>query len=320
MDPEDQADAIQQDVSTELQTLTSDDSPRMRAMEAIDAKMRASRDEELAGGEGSNDTQLEAQLSEPEPEPEPAAKPESHAHRVKIDGVEQEVDTETLIRAYQKNAAADRRLEEAAQLLRNAQQIAAQTAAQLGTAPVEPEQSVDIKAQAAGLVETLMTGDTDTATEALVKLLTQSRGGDQPTPQAPAVDPDVLTSQVLERIAVNSAFERIQSDYPEIISDPDLEALAISKRDRLMANGKTMAEAMVEASDEVYRIVGKTPNGRQAAPAEQKTSVRKENKARLDPIPAASAVAVSPKSPAESSPSALIAEMASKRLGQSLPQ
>lgn len=325
MNVQEQADAIQQDVSTieaELPTLTSEDSPRMRALAAIDAKNIAARKEEM-GDESSNDlpsdTQLSEQLADPvQPERQGDA-PEVKAYKVKVDGVEHEVDAETLVRSYQKNSAADRRLEEAAQILRNAQQVAAQTAT--SAEPVVermPEVSADARQQAAALVESLYSGETDAATEALAKILAQNRGGDQPTPQQP-VDTDVLTSQVLERIAVNTAFERVQTDYPEIISDPDLEALAVSKIDRLMASGKPRSVAMIEAVDDVYRLIGKTPAGRQAPQKDTTRSVRQENKERLDPVPAASAVAVSQPPPAESSPSSLIAEMAKNRLGQSLP-
>jgi len=319
MNPEEQADAIQMDVSTEIDapTLTSEDSPRMRALAAIDAKNALVRQEEM--GDVPDDSSS-AQLTDQLAEPSPVGAPLIQSYKVKIDGVEQDVDQETLIRAYQKNSAADRRLEEATQILRNAQQLAAQNEAPVAPVNVPEQSAVDLNAQAADLVDNLMHGDTDTATKALVNLLSKSRGGDQPTPQVQAVDTDALASQVLERIAIESAFARVQSDYPEIIADPDLEALAVSKIDRLMATGRPRSAVMVEAAEEVYRLIGKTPNGRQQTPPPPTRNVRQENKERLDPVPAASAVAVSPQSPAESSPSALIAEMASRRLGQSLPQ
>ena len=53
---------------------------------------------------------------------------------------------------------------------------------------------------------------------------------------------------------------------------------------------------------------------------EQRIRHTQENLERLDTLPSASAAAIQPQSPAESSPSAVIAELASRRLGQSLPR
>lgn len=323
MDPRQQADAIDQDVSAaedNLPTLTSPESPRMRALAAIEAKNRE-RFEQESGIK--LDDQVAEQLAEPELVG--AAKPEEPPKvKVKVDGVEQEVDVDTLVRSFQKNSAADRRLEEAAQILRQAEQLAAQTKAAPEPAPAAtPAQPPeDLKAQAAELLDKLYDGDKDSASEALVKLLAQTRGGDQPTPQPvqAVVDTDVLTSQVLERMALNTAFERVKTDYPDIIADPDLEFIAATKINNLVSQGVARSEALITVADSLYKTLGKTPVGRQETPPEPVKSKRQENKERLDPIPAASAAAVSPQSPAESSPSAVIAELAARRLGQSLPR
>lgn len=326
MDPRQQADAIDQDVSAtedSLPTLTSPESPRMRALALIEAKNRE-RFEQESGIK--LDDQVAEQLAEPElVEAAKTEEPPAPAKvKVKVDGVEQEVDVDTLVRTYQKNSAADRRLEEAAQILRQAEQLAAQTKAAPEPAPAAtPAQPPeDLKAQAAELLDKLYDGDKDSASEALVKLLAQTRGGDQPTPQPvqAVVDTDVLTSQVLERMALNTAFERVKTDYPDIIADPDLEFLAATKVTALVNQGTPRPEALITVAEGIYKTLGKTPVGRQETPPEPVKSKRQENKERLDPIPAASAAAVAHQSPAESSPSSVIAELAARRLGQSLPR
>ena len=322
MDPKAQADTLDQDVSVEdqLPTLTSADSPRMRALAAIEEKNRQRIEAEM-GVKLDDDTpapdQVTEQLSEPTPAPE--------VRKVKVDGRELEVPIDDLVATYQKNTAADRRLKEAAEILEQARQLAAQTqVAEPEPAPAATpvETPEDLKKQAAELLDKLYDGDKDSASEALVNLLAKARG-DSPSTPAPVqavVDPDVLTSQVLERMALNSAFERVKTDYPDIIADPNLEMVAAMQINQRVAAGESRADAMLLVADSLYQSLGKKPTGRQEEPPKPTKSQRQENLERLDTLPSASAAAIQPQSPAESSPSAVIAELASRRLGQSLPR
>lgn len=322
MDPKAQADTLNQDVSVEdqLPTLTSADSPRMRALAAIEEKNRQRIEAEM-GVKLDDDTpapdQVTEQLSEPTPAPE--------VRKVKVDGRELEVPIDDLVATYQKNTAADRRLKEAAEILEQARQLAAQTqVAEPEPAPAATpvETPEDLKKQAAELLDKLYDGDKDSASEALVNLLAKARG-DSPSTPAPVqavVDPDVLTSQVLERMALNSAFERVKTDYPDIIADPNLEMVAAMQINQRVAAGESRATAMLSVADSLYQSLGKKPTGRQDDTPKPAKSQRQENLERLDTLPSASAAAIQPQSPAESSPSAVIAELASRRLGQSLPR
>lgn len=322
MDPKAQADTLDQDVSVEdqLPTLTSADSPRMRALAAIEEKNRQRIEAEM-GVKLDDDTpapdQVTEQLSEPTPAPE--------VRKVKVDGRELEVPIDDLVATYQKNTAADRRLKEAAEILEQARQLAAQTqVAEPEPAPAATpvETPEDLKKQAAELLDKLYDGDKDSASEALVNLLAKARG-DSPSTPAPVqavVDPDVLTSQVLERMALNSAFERVKTDYPDIIADPNLEMVAAMQINQRVAAGESRATAMLSVADSLYQSLGKKPTGRQDDTPKPAKSQRQENLERLDTLPSASAAAIQPQSPAESSPSAVIAELASRRLGQSLPR
>ena len=322
MDPKAQADTLNQDVSVEdqLPTLTSADSPRMRALAAIEEKNRQRIEAEM-GVKLDDDTpapdQVTEQLSEPIPAPE--------VRKVKVDGRELEVPIDDLVATYQKNTAADRRLKEAAEILEQARQLAAQTqVAEPEPAPAATpvETPEDLKKQAAELLDKLYDGDKDSASEALVNLLAKARG-DSPSTPAPVqavVDPDVLTSQVLERMALNSAFERVKTDYPDIIADPNLEMVAAMQINQRVAAGESRATAMLSVADSLYQSLGKKPTGRQDDTPKPAKNQRQENLERLDTLPSASAAAIQPQSPAESSPSAVIAELASRRLGQSLPR
>lgn len=339
-------DATPDGVSVEEQfaTLTSPTSPRMQALAAIEEKNRERLEAETGvkfdsgtpanhepdpspapepAPEPSFEDQIKKQMAEPQPVPDPVAAPK---YKVKIDGAEQEVSQEELIRTYQKNAAADRRLEEAARLLREAEETVAKAksaAQQTPEAQPAPAKTPDeLRQEAAVVLDRLMDGDQDAATEALANLIVKAKGGDQPTqtPAQPAVDPNVLADQVLELMAVTSAVERAKADYPDIFADPDLDLLAGMKVEKLVGQGIPRHQAILDAADQVYQSIGKDPKGRQTEPAEKTKSQRQENKERLDPVPTASAAAITPQSPEASNPSSVIAELASRRLGQSLPR
>lgn len=320
MDQTTEVDAIQPDVSIdENRPLTQ----RERAMEAISQKHIANLSEEV-GFDLSGTQQVEKQLAEPESEPTPDPVPVQKV-KVKVDGVEQEVDVDTLVRTFQKNSAADRRLEEAANLLRQAEELTAaarQTPVQ-ETPPVPATTPDELRKAAADVLGKLYDGDQEAAAEALADLLAKPRGGDQPTPQVPqaAIDDNALLDQLETRISLRAAFAKIKSDYPDIIADPDVELLTANKIERAVAAGTPRAEAMISAAQEVYTLLGKTPAGRPSEPSPAPANVRQENKARLDNVPTAHASAMPVGSPVENAnPSAVIAELASRRPGQSLPR
>ena len=121
-------------------------------------------------------------------------------------------------------------------------------------------------------------------------------------------------------MALNSAFERVKTDYPDIIADPNLEMVAAMQINQRVAAGESRATAMLSVADSLYQSLGKKPTGRQDDTPKPAKNQRQENLERLDTLPSASAAAIQPQSPAESSPSAVIAELASRRLGQSLPR
>ena len=313
-----QVDAIQSDVKTddELESLSAVRSNRVIAMEQIEqANLRRMEEEsgiKLESDEPNVDAQIEEQLA-----PEV---PESKVRTVKIDGEERTVSDDELIRSYQKNQAADRRLEEAAQLLREANARAEQLAAQVQSQTQEPAPvSDDMRSEVKNALAVIYGGDEDAAAEALTNLLVKTRGGDQPTPPQPQLSVDELAVAVQQRLDVDTAFAKIQSDYPDLIADSNLEMLTAMKINQLAATGIPRAQAMLSAADEIYASLGKQPAGRQAPEPKPERNSRLENKGKLDPVRAASSSAIPPNVAAEeANPSSVIQEMAARRLGQSL--
>lgn len=311
------ADAIQEDVSAidAPESAVALRSAREIAMEQI----------ELANLERMG---VDAPTPDPAPEPEPIpvpvepAVPEVKKVPVKVDGVEQEVDIDTLVRAYQKNTAADRRLEEAAALLRQAHERTAQLEAQITQAPAAPAAtSDDLRAEVKETLSVIYGGDEEAAAEALTNLLAKNRGGDQPTPQVQQPSVDELANAVTEKLEFDTAFAKVKSDYPDLIADRNLEQLTAFRMQENMAAGSSRAQALLDAADGLYQSLGKQPAGRQAPEPKPVINSRLENKQKLDTVRAASVSAVTPQTdPEEGDPSSVIQEMAARRLGQSLPR
>lgn len=316
------SDAIDQDVSD---APVNPKSARELAMEKI-ATEHVTR---VSGDfEGTFDEDADIDPDSPDADqavlqkPAAAAAPTSHVSRIKVDGEEREVTEDELVRSYQKNAAADRRLEEAAATLREAnrrlaladEQLQAQSQ-QILTQNAEEDLQVGVK----DVLSKMYGGDEDGAAAALTSLLVKTRGGDQPT-SAPAIDIDQLTLQIQENMSIDSAFNSLKTDYPELISDPDLEALTATKVSRAIANGTPRAQAILDSAAEVYKLIGKEPNGRQQEQAKPVAASRMENKQKLDLVKPASGVASQRSAPVEENASSVIEEMAARRMGQSIPR
>lgn len=321
------ADAIQTDVSGDEQTLPLQPTARELMMEGIASRHLTNVKGDFEGDfdpdvdpDNPDADQLALQTQE-RPVAAPASESQPAVHRVKVDGEERVVTDDELIRSYQKNAAADRRLEEASALLREANERAAQAAAQMA-APRSPEPvapPAELQAQVDTVLSKLYEGDQAEASAALAGLLMSTRGGDQPT-TSPPIDIEQLTMQIKQSMEVDKAFETIQSDYPDLINDSNLEMLTAMKIDKAIASGTPRAQAMLDAAEDVYKSLGKVPTGRQADLTKPKTNARLENKQRLDIVNPASAAAGRISTPIEENVSSVIAEMASRRVGQSIPR
>lgn len=295
-------------------------SRRELAMEAIaDARSQQINEElgiavEPVAAQTESEDQIAAQLSD-----DVIDNVSNKRVKVKIDGVEQEIPLEDVLRNYQKGSAADRRLEEATRLLKEAK----------AQAVIEPQQEQAVTPPSAGpdelklAVKTALAkvfeGDEEAAADALTKVLAQQMLS-QPA-QAPQqnLDINVLAEQLQQRMDVKSAIDKVRTDYPEIISDPDLDQLTYLKVQHKEEAGIPRAQALLEAAAEVYQKMGKK-SGRQGESSESALREQKlARKAATDPVPVAHAAAATIPQ-ADASPSAVIAEMAARRLGQSLPR
>lgn len=200
--------------------------------------------------------QLSAQLNDPEPAPAPSAAPA--LVKVKIDGEEAEVSIDDVVRQYQKNSTADKRLAEATRLLREAQEAEAarllreqqlqqqyqqQQLQQQQLQQQDPEPNpadVDAVAARKDFLKALFEGDEESA---LTKLDQMLAGRQAPQAPAPILDVDqiaaAVTHNVQQKLVVESVLTQSRHDYPEMYADPDLEALALAKIQRMQAEEGT---------------------------------------------------------------------------------
>jgi hypothetical protein len=282
-----------------------------------DAVAEAERARLAAGGDAAGDDDQQALQTAAA-----AAAAAPAKVKVKVDGVEEEVSLEEMTRTYQKNAAADRRLEEANRRLREADEREAQLNAQMAersaaatkTNPAEP--LVD-PATAKQFTAALFDGDEEkavagfnAAVQAAVDKAMSGRAA-----SATPVDPEEIAAQVEQRFAVNSALKQSQSDYPDMYADPDIEALAAMKiRAKRTNEGMDFVDALEATQSELAAKFGWKKSGRQDAAAATTRDEKQKRKEALDPVASANVKASSTVA-APVSNSDIIAQMAARRPG-----
>ena len=310
---------------------------REAAMEALEANHLKRLEEEsgvkLTADDLLTDDQLQTQLADTPPSSAPAPVPALDVApdviadvagkkvRVKIDGVEQEVGLEDVLRSYQKGSAADRRLEEATLLLKQAKEQAQQQPApqpQTEHAVTPPPAGPDgLKTAVQSALNHLYQGDEERAAAELAEVMAQSARN--ATPQAPTIDVDQIATQLQQRMEVQNALQRVKTDYPDIYGSDDLQALTLMKVQARESEGASRSQAILDAAEDVYKLLGKKP-GRQDAPPPTPRDQKLARKAALDQIQAANVTESASAQDADESPSAVIQAMAQRRLGQSMPK
>lgn len=316
-------DAIQEDASDLQEVAEQSNDPRMDAIERIASGRRAALANEVDGEIGEQETvtepeetvdeQIEAQAVEPEPQKEQTV-------RVKVDGVEMELPISEVVKSYQKDAAATKRLQAATELLRVAEEKAA--AAQVKTQIQDEGQSDDeslgrIKEAFSKLYE----GDEDGAAQAMLSLLAKGAKQSVATP-VPQVDTEAIAVAVKQQLEVDSAYEKVQTDYPELFSESErgivLGRETYQRMTQKVSGGISRAQALRESAEEVAALFGVQKAGRSAEPVSTARDEKLARKAKLDNPRAANVVAGGVQSPAEQNVSATIQEIARSRLGQTM--
>ena len=299
---------------------------REQTMAEITARVRQERDDEIKASGGDVIDTTSATVADPSAAPAPdqpgpvaddATPPAPHADdaapqptpagaapiddlvTIKVDGVMQQVPREKIyeagLRAVQKESSADRRLEEATRLLREVEQ-------RIAPQPVQnppPSQAWDEEIIAYALAH----GTEEQKAEAV----RQIRGGRQET-ATPDQIASTVESRIRDKVDFQSSAAWFQETYKDIVSDPYLLQIAGLQEDHMRANGDTRPRKELYA--EIGNGLRKLRGG--GAPVET-LQEKRDLKASITNLPAASARRTTPQAPAAKTPSQIIEDMRAKR-------
>lgn len=236
--------AIQLDANQEVQEPKQDQEVRSSRMDAME-EIAARREEELRKEIGDEIEQPVEPEEEVREEVEEEVKEEEPKYRVKIDGEEQEVPLSEILRGYQKDSAASRRLEEASRRqkeLDEREDRLREHEARLSNTP-ETQATQQMAADPGAFLDALYEGDREKA----AKLLNDLGIGRQQTATQEQINPSEVAALVKQQIAVDSAFETFKRDFQDVLKDPYLVKIADQFLDEERASGTPEAEAIIQA-------------------------------------------------------------------------
>lgn len=296
--------------------------PRIAAMDRISADNDNKIQEEHRQAETGDDDdgdQLQAQLQQEAPTVLTDGLDNVRV-KVKIDGVETEVSVADLQRGYQKNGAADKRLDEATRILREAQDAAAKLKAPpvgndiKGDESNSPVASPDTKASKVSprdLYLALVDGDEAAAVAGLEKLMQGGRpDGSTPTPEQLAAQ---VTTAVKQQMTNESALEQFGKDFSDITADPYLATVADGFFSEAMNEGKSFTEALTTSGQKTRDwLAAKAPKTEQTLPPTTTRAEKLERKKVADTVTGAQGRAASGEDPVQA-PSTVIDEMRKQR-------
>jgi hypothetical protein len=167
------------------------------------------------------------QLPADEVDPNEGIAPQAESRfKIKVNGREIELTQDELIARAQKIEAADQYIAEAARIRRDAETEANRIQQQVVT-PQGPT-AEELLEERRAAVRAIQMGTEEEAMAALEKLS---------APRAPALNADDLARTVDERLTFNSAIQRFQSEYQDVLGDPVLKQLALQKDQQQLAQG-----------------------------------------------------------------------------------
>ena len=172
--------------------------------------------------------------------------------KTKINGIEAEVPLADVVKSYQKDSAASKRLEEAALQKqvndKRAQELDARES-QLKTIQTDNQtQLSDMDATLNEVVSAIYEGDETKTKESLKNLVTAGRSN--ATQDAPQIDVNAIASQVKTQIEMQAAMKEFGSEYKDVVADPMLRNLADAYLDEeLNQDGVSFADALKSAGN-----------------------------------------------------------------------
>jgi hypothetical protein len=248
--------------------------------------------------------------------------------RAVVDGRTVEVPLEEARANIQKNIAADRRLQEAANRRRelDAREAALQKReqARIQAAPVD---TLDLDAEAADLVKVLVSAPEDVAARRMAMTLKKIRQASAPIDTnaivSQAADVAVRTIAVRDDVQAKAVgFKKFQQDYADVANDPVLYAIADNRSDVIFAEHSdwTPEQIMLEAGRQTREWLEQKTGKKLVIPStgrtqEEASRKRQETKQQLRPMPVSRTVipAAQVDDGADDSPQSALADIRNSR-------
>lgn len=167
--------------------------------------------------------------------------------RVKLDGQEEEMSLDQVLRGFQKESVATKRLNEATRKLKEADELLKSRKEKdpgdgnSGMVRAEETKAV-VQEKAQEFINALLSGDDSSATELLSGLLEGREGATQ-------INVDQIVNRAKTEIAVESALLKFQQDYRDIVDDEFLSSMANNFLKEEMANGNPVEIALTAAGN-----------------------------------------------------------------------
>lgn len=232
--------------------------------------------------------------------------------KTKVDGVEEVHNVADVVKSFQKDSAASKRLEEVARQKADldareaafaAKQAAVQSAAT--TAAASPSDNQDDIV--GNVVNALYEGDEEKTKEALTQLLGQRA----PAIAAQTVDTSAIANQVRQQMLTEQAMEDFGNTFKDIVADPYLAQVADTYLAKELQDGKELNVALTNAGEATRAWLKQ----KTIVPASSNTDDKLQRKANLDNLPEASAKNISQgaKTDGEEDASAIIKGMRQAR-------
>jgi len=259
---------------------------------------------------------------EPEPKEEAAhADPEEYIEatthgkkkvRVKIDGEDRVVTFDDLVRDAQKKGTADKRLEEATVLLREAKEVHSRARPSPEAAVTQVEQPPELDPGVAAMVQAMRTGTDEEATFAAQQWQQEIR-------QKATVPDAALRAYVNDAMDFRSSADWCKSEYSDLFADATLGAMFADRDERqVRANDKRPYRERYKEIGEELRTWRNSLTKSSPAPTQTLESKREKKAAVATPTSAAvKDVRPVVEDETEDNVSDVIANMAKKR-GQQL--
>jgi len=298
---------------------------RSRIMEEIvESRKGAQQEEPPAEVEVKPEPEPEPVKAETQPEPrvEPQGLAKPAMTRVKVDGEEYDAPTEEVeayggVRAYQTQKAAENRLKKQNEVLAEIRKMQSDLAEQLKLTQKPKEPEFNLRQMIVDKVDQLRFGTQDEAAATLEEIIQKAlQAAHKP------VDQNQIIEQATGRFWHDQAVKQFDSEFQDIVTNPDLLQLVVFKRNNKLAQSRGAPQDWNQfyraIGNEVRALVGKPTSQQQVqsttsgTPSQQSTKEERKASAAVS-IPAASSRAAPPPAEKPQTRADVLKEMRQKR-------